>query len=263
MDLQLKQRRVLVAGSSSGIGRACAELFAREGADLFLVARSGEKLQEAAATLSRTYGVRAGFATADLSTPAGVDTAFAAAEQFLGGVDILVNNAGGPKPGLFATLTDDDWHRAVELNLMNTVRLTRRAIDGMRERRWGRIVNITSISVKQPIEGLMLSNSVRMAVVGFAKTLANEVGPFGITVNTVGPGYTSTDRLTELADATAEREGSSRDAVFSRWAAEVPLRRIGEPHEIAAAIVFLASEAASYISGAFLPADGGRVKAAL
>lgn len=262
MDLNIKGRRALVAGSSSGIGRACAAQLAEDGADLFLVARSAERLAETARVMAGR-GVRVGFAAADLSIGGDIDRAFREATGFLGGVDILVNNAGGPKSGPFASLSDEEWQRAVDLNLMSAVRLSRLAISGMVERKWGRIVNITSTSVKQPIDGLMLSNSVRLAVVGFAKTLSNEVGPHGVTVNTVAPGFTQTERLWELAQATGSREGITAESILERWKSEVPLRRIGLPEEIAAAVAFLASEPGGYINGVVLTVDGGRTKGSL
>lgn len=258
MDFGLRKKRALVGGSSRGIGFACAELLAREGVDLVLIARDEKAVAESAARLGGAHGVRAGYVAADLSTADGVERAFAHADKFLGGVDILINNSGGPKPGSFDSLTDSDWLNAVNLNLMNTVRLTRLALPGMIGRRWGRIVNIMSISVRQPVDGLMLSNSIRLAVVGFAKTLANEVGPHGITVNTIAPGYTGTDRLQDLVVLTASREGRSSEQVLEQWASDVPLRRIARPEEIASATIFLCSEAASYITGVTLAVDGGR-----
>lgn len=258
MDLGLRKKRALIGGSSRGIGFACAELLAREGVELVLIARNEKAVEESAQKLSRLHGVRAGHVAADLSTAEGVAQAFAHAEKFLGGVDILINNSGGPKPGTFDSLSDTDWMNAVNLNLLNTVRLTRLAVPGMIDRRWGRIVNIMSISVRQPIDGLMLSNSIRLAVVGFAKTLASEVGPQGVTVNTVAPGYTGTDRLQDLVVLTATREGKSSEQVLEQWASEVPLRRIARPEEVASATVFLCSEPASYITGVTLAVDGGR-----
>jgi len=258
MDLGLRKKRALIGGSSRGIGFACAELLAREGVELVLIARDEKAVAESAEKLGRAWGVRAGHVAADLATVAGVESAFAHAQKFLGGVDILINNSGGPKPGSSDALNDSDWMNAVNLNLMNTVRLTRLAVPGMIDRGWGRIVNIMSISVRQPIDGLMLSNSIRLAVVGFAKTLASELGPHGITVNTIAPGYTGTDRLQDLVVTTASREGKSSEQVLQQWASDVPLRRIARPEEIASATVFLCSEAASYITGVTLAVDGGR-----
>jgi 3-oxoacyl-[acyl-carrier protein] reductase len=259
MDLGITGRRAVVCGSSSGIGLACATQFVREGAEVLLVARNEERLGRICSEL----GANASSVAADISNVEGVERVRAAVEQRWGGADILINNAGGPKPGPFDALGDEDWMKAFELNLMSAVRLTRALLPGMIEKQWGRIVNITSVSVKQPVDNLMLSNSLRMAVVGFAKTLGNEVSRHGITINTVGPGFTRTDRLEQLATATAERQGKGVQDVYQTWASEVPLRRIGEADEVAAAVVFLASNAASYINGVVLAVDGGRIKASM
>lgn len=263
MDLELRNKRALVAGSSSGIGLACGEQFVAEGADVCLVARSEERLAAEARRLQESYGRKVHVAAGDLSTAEGVEAVHTRAAALLGGVDILVNNSGGPKSGPFSSLTDADWEHAFRLNVMSTVRLTRLVLDGMKAAGWGRIVNIQSTSVKQPIEGLMLSNSLRMAVVGFAKTLGDEVGGYGITINTIGPGYTATDRLRQLAEARAGREGITAADVMEKWKKDVPLGRIGHPEEVAAAVVFLCSEAAGYINGVMLAVDGGRVRASL
>lgn len=259
MDLGIRGKRAVVCGASSGIGLACAQQFKREGAEVLLVARSAERLERARTTL----GGAAQVVAADLSTAEGVQAVEQRAKALWGGADILVNNAGGPKPGPFDSLSDSDWQSAFELTLMSGVRLTRALLPPMIERQWGRIVNIMSVSVKQPVDNLMLSNSLRMAVVGFAKTLGNEISRHGITINTVGPGFTRTERLEHLAAATAERQGVSVENVYETWAGEVPLRRLGRADEIAAAVVFLASEAASYINGVVLPVDGGRIKASM
>lgn len=228
-----------------------------------LVARSEDRLAAAARKLEAAHGRKVHIAAGDLTTAEGVSSIHARAAEALGGIDILINNAGGPKSGPFSSLTDADWEHAFQLSLMSTVRLTRLVVGGMIAANWGRIVNITSTSVRQPIEGLMLSNSIRMAVVGFAKTLADEVGGHGITINTIAPGYTATDRLSQLADAKAVRDGVTPEEVVRKWESDVPLGRIGQPDEIAAAVVFLCSEAAGYVNGVTLAVDGGRVRASL
>ena len=262
MDLGIKGRRALVAGGSSGIGLECARLLLREGVRLCIVGRGEEKLLAAAESL-KSEGGEVITVSADLSTTEGIEKCWAEAERRFGGIDILVNNGGGPKSGRFEALSDDDWQSAFELTLMNTVRMTRRALGGMSERRWGRIVNIQSTSVKQPVDNLMLSNALRMAVIGFSKTLGLELPGLGITINTVAPGYAATDRLEQIAAVAANREGVDTKKVMEKWALDVPLRRIGRPDEVAAAVVFLASEAASYIHGVVLPVDGGRTRASL
>lgn len=263
MDLGISGCGALVGGSSSGIGLACADLLLAEGVRVVLVSRGEARLRIASEALASKHGRSVSHVAADLATAAGAEEAFRAAESILGQVDIVVNNAGGPKSGPFETLADSDWENSFHLNLMSAVRLSRLASPGMKARRWGRIVNITSTSVKQPIEGLMLSNSIRMSVVGFAKTLADELGQFGVTVNTVAPGYTGTERLDQLAAAKAERTGVTKDSVLESWRGDVPLRRIGLPEEVAAAVVWLCSQQGSYITGVTLAVDGGRTRASL
>jgi 3-oxoacyl-[acyl-carrier protein] reductase len=185
-----------------------------------------------------------------------------AALDELGQVDILVTNSGGPPSGAFETLTGEMWDTAASLLLKSAVNLTRAVLPGMKERRWGRVLNITSIAAKQPIDGLMLSNSLRAAVIGFARTLAAEVAPFNVTVNNLLPGYTRTDRVQELARAAGKASGSSTD-VISKWEKEIPMGRLGEPREFAALAAFLASERASYITGSSIAVDGGWIRSLL
>jgi 3-oxoacyl-[acyl-carrier protein] reductase len=177
-----------------------------------------------------------------------------------GRIDICVANAGGPPSKSFADTTIDDWRRAAELNLMSTVYLARETLPLMQQRRWGRFIAITSVSVKQPIEGLVLSNSIRCGVTGLVKTLAAEYGPYNVLVNNVCPGYTATDRLIELAGALAARKGVTPAEIEEGWAAQAPLKRVGRPEELASVVVFLASECASYVTGVSLAVDGGVVR---
>ena len=179
-----------------------------------------------------------------------------------GRVDICVTNAGGPPSKSFAETSVDEWRRAAELNLMSTVFFAKETLPLMQARHWGRFITITSMTVKQPVEGLILSNSIRSAVVGLVKTLSNEYGQHNILVNNVCPGYTATDRLIELEERIATREGITREQVVARWASQAPLGRIGEPEEFANLVVFLASERASYITGTSIAVDGGYVKSA-
>ena len=259
MDLGIEGRRALVAGGSRGIGFASAERLVDAGCRVGLVARDVDSLEAAVARLSGP-GKEVFAISADLSSADGAARAFEGAVSRLGGVDILVNNGGGPRAGLFDTLSDGDWTLAFELVLMNVVRMTRLALPGMRERGWGRVVNVMSTSVRQPVENLMLSNSIRMSVVGLMKTLTLEYAGCGVTFNTVAPGYTTTERLESLATASALQSGRTADQVRSAWAADVPLRRLGTPEEVAAAVAFLASEPGAYINGTVLPVDGGRVR---
>ena len=260
MDLELKAKTALVCAASRGLGRAVAAELAREGARVMICARDAGALEEARADIARSTGAEAHAVAADLSTDSGVATVAREALARLGRVDILVNNAGGPPSGTFESFAWDDWQRAVNLTLKSAVELTRAVLPGMRERKWGRVVNITSITVKQPAQQLVLSNSIRAAVTGMARTLANEVARDGITVNNVLPGYTRTDRVVHLAAANAEREGISQDEVLARIERQIPMGRLGEPPEFAAVVAFLASPRASYITGQSVAVDGGWIQ---
>jgi 3-oxoacyl-[acyl-carrier protein] reductase len=263
MDLGLTGKVALVGGSSRGLGRAVARELAREGCGLVLCARDGAALEAVRESIMRESGAEVLTVPANLTDPAAVDLVIAAAGDAFGHVDILVTNTGGPPPGLFESHSPEAWRAAVAQNLESVLNLTRGLLPAMKTRRWGRIVNITSIAVKQPVENLILSNSVRAAVTGFARTLANEVAGFGITVNNVMPGYHRTERLTQLAEHTAGARGISPEAVFEQWVADVPMHRIGEPEDFAALVAFLASERASYITGTSTAVDGGRVRSLL
>ena len=263
MDLGIRGKVALVAASSRGLGRASAEALAAEGVDLVLCARGEATLRATAADIRRTAGVRVVDIVADVATQAGIDAVLSAAERELGRVDILVTNGGGPPAGPFETHAPEAWEAAVRANLTSVVELVRGVLPGMRERRWGRIVNVTSIAVKQPIDNLILSNSVRAAVTGFARTLANEVAPDGITVNNVMPGYTRTARVEELAARTATLTGTTPEAAFAAWEREIPMGRLGEVAEFGAMVAFLCSAHASYTTGASIPVDGGWIRSLL
>jgi len=263
MDLGLRDRVALVAASSRGLGRAVAEELAAEGAHVVMCARGSSALEEAAAAVDAAGPGRVETVVADLAEAEGVAAVSTLALERFGRVDVLVNNAGGPPAGPFESHALEDWRRAVRLNLESALELTRAVLPGMKERGWGRIVNITSVAVKEPVDGLILSNSVRAAVTGFARTLANEVAPYGITVNNALPGYTRTDRLNELATAQSERRGIAPEQVEAEWEAGIPMGRLGEPREFAALVAFLASDRASYITGCSIPVDGGRTRGLL
>lgn len=263
MDLGLGGRVALVAASSRGLGRAVAAELAAEGAHLVLCARGETDLEETAAAIRHDSGVEVHAVPVDLSDlDAVAGLADAALERF-GQVDILVNNAGGPAAGPFEAHDRDAWRAAIRVNLESALELTRALLPGMKERGWGRIVNITSVAVKEPVDGLILSNSVRAAVTGFARTLANEVAPYGVTVNNALPGYTRTDRLEELAGALAAQRNVDRSVIEDGWRAAIPMGRLGEPEEFAALVAFLASERASYITGRSITVDGGRTRGLL
>lgn len=263
MDLGLRGKVALVAAASRGLGRAVAEELAAEGASLVMCARGEKALMEAAGAIRASSGVEVEALAADVSRPEDVDRLVNIALNRFARVDILVTNAGGPPSGTFETLGPEKWDDAVRLTLLSTVNLCRAVLPGMKQRHWGRIINITSITVKQPVEGLMLSNSLRAGVTGFARTLANEVARDGITVNNILPGYTRTQRVEELARATADREKISVAESMKKWEAEIPMRRLGEPKEFAALAAFLASERASYITGTSIQVDGGWIKSLL
>lgn len=262
MDLGLQGRVAIVAAASKGLGRAIAEELAAEGASVAICARGREAL-DAAAERMRESGGKVHAVVADVAVPDEAARVVGEAERAFGRVDILVTNSGGPRSGRFETLTEADWEQATRLLLSSSVAFARAVLPGMRARRWGRILNVTSIAVKQPVDGLMLSNSLRSAVTAFARTLANEVAADGITVNNLMPGYTRTERVVDLAAQMASSGGTTPEAVRARWEAEIPMRRLGEPREFAALAAFLASERASYITGQSIAVDGGWIKGVL
>lgn len=263
MDLGLRGKVALVAASSRGLGRAVAAELAAEGCDLVMCARGADALAEAAEAIRGATGVRVAAVPADLTEPDEVRRVVQGGAAQVGPIDILVTNTGGPPAGPFESHSRDGWDLAVRQNLGSVLELVRAVLPGMRERRWGRIVNVTSIAVKQPVDGLILSNAVRAAVTGFARTLANEVAEHGITVNNVLPGYTRTDRVEQLAKRNAELKGITPDDATAGWTREIPMRRLGEPREFAAMVAFLCSERASYTTGASIPVDGGWIRSLL
>jgi 3-oxoacyl-[acyl-carrier protein] reductase len=263
MDLGLKDKVALVAAGSRGLGRAVAEELAAEGASLVLCAREAETLSETVAAIADTYNAHVLGIPADVTVIDDIKRVVDSGNERFGRIDILVTNAGGPPAGRFDQLTRDQWERAIKLTLLSAVELAREVLPGMRNRRWGRILNITSIAVKQPVENLLLSNSLRAGLTGFARTLANEVAAEGITVNNILPGYTRTERLEELAQMMAEKQGISATEFRGKWEKEIPMGRLGEPHEFAALAAFLVSERASYITGTSIQVDGGWVKSLL
>jgi 3-oxoacyl-[acyl-carrier protein] reductase len=263
MDLGLTNKVALVAAASRGIGFACALQLAQEGARVFLCSRDEARASEAARRIHEQTGASvAGFA-ADVTDASAAEHFVSTVSEQAGAVDILVTNSGGPPSGSFASLDLNLFLKAFELNGLSAIRLARLVLPGMRERRWGRIVNITSISVKQPINGLILSNTVRAGLTGWAKTVSNEVAAENVTINNVAPGYTLTERQDELAEARGQALGKTKQEMISMWASEAPMMRLADPMEIAAAVAFLASERASYITGVTLQVDGGWVKSLL
>jgi 3-oxoacyl-[acyl-carrier protein] reductase len=263
MDFGIKDKIALVAASSTGLGRAVAEELAAEGCPLVLCARGAEALNETRDAIGKASGVRVIAIQADLTNSESLASVVNSGMKEFGRIDILVTNNGGPPTGQFETLTQEQWEAATRLTLFSAIELTRLVLPGMKERRWGRILNITSIAVKQPIDNLMLSNSMRAGLTGFARTLANEVATSGITVNNIMPGYTRTERLEDLAQMLAAKEGISSEEFASRWSQEIPMRRLGEPREFAALAAFLVSDRASYITGQSIAVDGGWIRSLL
>ncbi|HEU4768488.1 MAG TPA: SDR family oxidoreductase [Pyrinomonadaceae bacterium] len=263
MDLGLKDKVALVAAASQGLGRAVAEALAAEGASLVLCARNPSTLAESAAAIADSTGAHVLAVPADVTDMDQIARLVQSADERFGRVDILVTNAGGPPAGQFDQLSREQWEQATRLTLFSAIELARLVLPGMKERRWGRILNITSIAVKQPVENLMLSNSLRAGLTGFARTLANEVAAYGVTVNNILPGYTRTERLEELAQMMADKQGISPAEFRAKWEQEIPMRRLGEPREFAALAAFLVSERASYITGTSIQVDGGWIRSLL
>jgi 3-oxoacyl-[acyl-carrier protein] reductase len=259
MDLGLRDRIAIVVAGSKGLGRAIAEELAAEGAAVAICARGREALEAACDTIIGRGG-RAHAIVADVAMPGEAARVVAEAQRVLGPVDILVTNAGGPRSGRFETLMPEDWDAATRLLLTSAVEFARAVLPDMRARRWGRIITVTSIAAKQPIEGLMLSNSLRSAVTALARTLASEVAAEGITVNNLMPGYTRTDRVVELSRQMAAADATTPERIIARWEAQIPMRRIGEPREFAALAAFLASTRADYITGQSIAVDGGWIR---
>lgn len=260
MDLGLQDKVALVTASSEGLGRACAHALSAEGAKVAICARTEKTLRATADEIARDTGNEVLAIVADLTSARDCKRVVKETVNFFDGLHVLVTNSGGPPAGYFFDFDDNDWYRAVDLTLMSAVRLIRAAVPHMQGQKWGRIINITSVSVKEPLDDLILSNSLRPGVVGMARTLANQLAGDGITVNNVLPGYVLTDQVKELAETQAKTQDKSPDEILAGFAAPVPIGRIGKPEELAAVVAFLASEQAAYVNGTSILVDGGRYK---
>jgi 3-oxoacyl-[acyl-carrier protein] reductase len=263
MDLGLTGRVAIVAAASKGLGRAVAEELAREGARVAICARTPAALAETAAEIRESTGREVFHQPLDVTNSTAIASFVSAVEARFGRLDICVTNSGGPPSNSFESAKPEDWRSAVDQLLMSTVFFAKEALPRMQKNKWGRLITITSSAVKQPVDGLLLSNSVRAAVTGLARTLANEYATEGITVNNVCPGYTRTARLDGLASTISARTGSRPEEVFANWEREIPARRLGTPQEFAAVVAFLASERASYVTGTSIAVDGGLIRSLL
>jgi 3-oxoacyl-[acyl-carrier protein] reductase len=260
MDLGLKDRVAIVAASSQGLGKGVALALAREGAKLAICARTPATIRAAAEEIRNATGVEVLMRAMDVTAGDQVRELVEETQKRFGRIDVCVTNAGGPPSKTFAETSADDWISAVHLNLMSTVHFAREVLPVMQKQKWGRFITITSVAVKQPIDGLILSNSVRSAVSGLVKSLANEYGRYNVLVNNVCPGYTRTERLTELSTRLASRGATTPAEIERQWTNQIPLGRLAEVEEFASVVAFLASDRASYLTGVSLAVDGGLVR---
>lgn len=261
MDLGLRGKVAIVAAASSGLGKATALELAAEGALVAINARNDEQLQATARQIQSTTGAEVLAIAGDVTNEDLVRRLISETKSRFGSVDILVANAGGPPAGFFDDFSAKHYREALELNLISTISLCREVIPHMRERGWGRIVAITSIAAKQPVENLILSNTARAGVLGFMKSLSQQIADDGITANTLCPGFHLTERLKTLSLSIAKKEGIGVEDLYARWAGSTPMKRIGDPGEFAAVVAFLCSQRASYLTGTVIQVDGGAYRA--
>ena len=260
MDLSIKGKNAIVCASSQGLGKSAAIDLAKEGVNIAICSRNQEKIDLVKNEIENISDVKVVAIQADLSLEEDIDTLFNKAKEELKTIDILINNNGGPPPSTFEDLTDEDWQKAFNSTMMSAIRLSKLVLPDMKKNKWGRIINISSVSVKTPVNGLFLSNSIRMGVLGWAKALSDEVAPHGITVNSVCPGTTKTERIEQILNAQSESSGKDKSEIEEAMANSIPMLRIGEASDLSALITFLASEKASYMTGLAVQVDGGSAR---
>ena len=262
MDLKLNNKNAIVCASSQGLGKAAALDLANEGVNLAICSRDQAKIDKTKEEILQETDnkVKVIALKVNLDSSEEIQTFFKQVEKDLGSVDILVNNNGGPPPSTFEDLSDEDWQKAFNATMMSCLRLSRLAIPNMKENGWGRIINISSVSVKTPVNGLFLSNSLRMGVLGWAKALSDELAPHGVTVNTVCPGYTRTERVEAILDSQSKASGLKKEDIEESIANNIPMKRVGEAEDLAGLITFLASEKADYMTGLAIQVDGGSAR---
>ena len=260
MDLSIKGKNAIVCASSQGLGKSAAVDLAKEGVNLAICSRNKDKINLVKEEIEQTSDVKVVAIEADLSSEKDISALFQEAKKELKTIDILINNNGGPPPSTFEELTDEDWQKTFNSTMMSAIRLSKLALPDMKKNKWGRIINISSVSVKTPVNGLFLSNSIRMGVLGWAKALSDEVAPHGITVNSVCPGTTKTERIEQILNAQSESSGKDKSEIEEAMANSIPMLRIGEASDLSALITFLASEKASYMTGLAVQVDGGSAR---
>ena len=262
MNLNLKNKNAIVCASSQGLGKAAALDLAEEGVNLAICSRDQDKINKVKEEIHQKINseIKVIALQVDLDSPDEIQAFYKQVENDLGSVDILVNNNGGPPPSTFEQLSDDDWQKAFNSTMMSCLRLSKLVIPNMKKNAWGRIINISSVSVKTPVNGLFLSNSLRMGVLGWAKALSDEVGPYGITVNTVCPGYTKTERVEAILESQSNASGLKKEEIENSLAEAIPMKRVGQAEDLAGLITFLASEKSDYMTGLAVQVDGGSAR---
>ena len=260
MELSLKGKNAIVCASSQGLGKAAAIDLAKEGVNLVICSRDQEKINVVKKEIEDIAKIEVLAVKADLNSEEDIKNLYMQAKKEFQSIDILINNNGGPPPSTFEQLNDEDWKKAFNATMLSAIRLSKLVLPEMKKKQWGRIINISSVSVKTPVNGLFLSNSLRMGVLGWAKALSDEVAPFGITVNTVCPGTTKTERIEEILRAQSKSTGKDKKDLEDAIAKNIPLQRIGEATDLSALITFLASEKANYMTGLAVQVDGGSAR---